>query len=125
MPLFVVESNLYTLEQGGHDSVGVVGTGGGSEKIYLHVVPISEAESRELAVRVDEDGNRQHDRLALPNRYDWWIAVDGEKRWPGTLSPRITSRCPPDAAGVPAPAPLSAAELGELARVKASLPKER
>lgn len=125
MPLFVVESNLYTLEHGGHDSMGVVGVGGGSEKLYLHVVPISDAELKQLTVRVDEDENKQHDRLALRGRYDWWLAVEGEKRWPGTVSPRISSRCPLDADGVPRPTPLSLAELAELERVKASLPAQR
>jgi hypothetical protein len=70
MPLFVVESFLSTLEQAGHDSRGVVGAGPGSEKIYLHVVSISDAELKALAVRVDEHGNKQHDRLSLPDRED-------------------------------------------------------
>jgi len=102
--------------------MGVVGTGGGSEKIYLHVVPIDEAELKQLRVRIDEDDNKQHDRLALPGRYDWWLAVEGEKRWPGT---RISSKCALDENGAPRPLALTAAELSELERVKASLPASR
>ncbi len=124
MPLYVVESNLSTIEQAGHDSQGVVGTGGGREKTYLHVVVITDAELKALAVRVDEHGNKQHDRLSLPDREDWWVAIEGEKRWPGTMLPRVTSRCVVDAGGRARPAPLSTEERDALTRVKAVLPPD-
>ncbi len=123
MPLYVVESYNNTIEHGGHDAHGVSGTGGGSERVFLYVIPVSDGEVARLRTRVDEDGNKQHDRLALPDRYDWWIAVDGEKVWPGTLTPKIRSRCTIDDSGVPTPAAVGDKERAELERVKAHLPR--
>ena len=31
--------------------------------------------------------------LALPDRDDFWVAVEGEVAWPKIYRPRITSRC--------------------------------
>jgi hypothetical protein len=113
MSLYVVESYQFSVEHGGRDSQGVVGENKGSEKIYLHVLPLGDAELAKLAVRVDEDGNKQHDRLALPGRDEFWVAVEGEVAWPKIYRPRITSRC--DSVGVkPRPVPLSTEDLDRL-----------
>jgi hypothetical protein len=122
MPLYVVESYNKTIEHGGHEPYGVTGIGGGSERVYLYVISVTDAELARLRPRVDEDGNKQHDRLALPDRFDWWIAIDGEKVWPGTVSPKIRSRCSLDENGVPTPVPLDAEERAQLERLKAKLP---
>ncbi|MCC6522608.1 MAG: hypothetical protein IT373_08110 [Polyangiaceae bacterium] len=113
MAYYLVESYLYSVDHGGRSSRGVVGEHKGSEKLYLHVLPLSDAELAALGPRVDEDGNKQHDRLALPRNEDWWIAVEGEAAWPKVLRPRLTSRCA-DLARKPTPVPLSAEELGRL-----------
>lgn len=113
MSLYVVESYQFAVEHGGRDSQGVVGENKGSEKIYLHVLPLTEAEVAKLAVRVDEDGNRQHGRLALPGRDDFWVAVEGEVAWPRLHRPRITSRCD-DVGTKPRPVPLSDEDLARL-----------
>lgn len=121
MAQYIAESYNYTLEHGGHDSQGVLGTGPGSEKIYLHVIPIADTELGLLRARIDDDGNKQHDRLALPDRYDWWIAVDGEKTWPGSISPRVRSKCSFDGSSAARPTPLADAELAELRRLKVTI----
>jgi hypothetical protein len=113
MAFYLAESNSYTVEHGGRSSAGVVGEHKGREKIYLHVLPLEDAEIARLSPRVDEDGNKQHDRLALPRNEEWWIAVDGEAPWPGVLRPRITSRCT-DIATKPKPVPLSVEDLERL-----------
>jgi hypothetical protein len=113
MAFFVAESNSYSVDHGGRSSAGVVGEHKGKEKIYLHVLPITDAEIAQLAPRLDEDGNKQHDRLALPRNEEWWIAVEGEAAWPGVLRPRITSHCT-DVAARPRPAPLSAEDVDRL-----------
>jgi hypothetical protein len=93
MAFYVVESYQFSVEHNGRDSQGVVGENKGSEKIYLHVLPLTPADLAKLAVRVDDNGNKQSDRLALPNRDDFWVAVEGEVAWPKIYRPRITSRC--------------------------------
>lgn len=113
MAFYVAESHSFSVDHGGRSSEGVIGEYKGKEKIYLHVLPITDAEIAKLAVRVDEDGNKQHDRLALPGNDEWWIAVEGEAAWPGVYRPRITSRCT-DVATKPRPAPLSAEDLDRL-----------
>jgi hypothetical protein len=113
MAFYLAESNSYSVEHGGRSSAGVVGEYKGKEKIYLHVLPITDAEIAKLSTRVDEDGNKQHDRLALPRNEEWWIAVEGEAAWPGVIRPRITSRCA-DVATKPRPVPLTDEELGRL-----------
>ena len=113
MAFYLAESNGYSVEHGGRSSAGVLGEHKGKEKIYLHVLPVTDAEIEKLGPRVDEDGNKQHDRLALPRNEEWWIAVEGEAAWPGVHRPRITSRCT-DVASKPRPVPLSAEDLDRL-----------
>lgn len=113
MNLHVCESYEFSVDHGGRESQGVVGENKGSEKIYLHVLPLSDAEVAKLAVRVDENGNKQHDRLALPGRDDFWVAVEGEVAWPKIYRPRITSRCE-NVGTKPRPVPLSAEDLDRL-----------
>ena len=84
-----------------------------SERIHLHVIEIGDAELGRLSPRVDEDGNKQHDRLALPGNEDWWVAIDGEFAWPKIFAPRIFSCCI-DVESAPKPAPLSESDLGRL-----------
>ena len=113
MSYYVVESYDFAVDHGGRSSQGVVGEYKGSEKIYLHVLPLTDAEIATLGPRVDEDNNRQHARLALPRDEVFWIGVDGEVAWPGIYRPRITSAC-----GMvddkPRPAALSEEDLGRL-----------
>lgn len=113
MAFYVAESYSFSVEHGGRQSQGVIGDHKGREKIYLHVLPVSDAEIEKLAPRVDEDGNKQHDRLALPRNEEWWIAVEGEVAWPGIHRAKITSRCT-DVGTKPKPAPLSAEDLERL-----------
>jgi len=120
MPLYVVESSSHQIvEPGVKTPQGAVGQGGGSEKVYLHVLELDDRTVASLRPRVDENGNTQHDRLARPRDEDWWIAVEGEKVWPGTVRPRVTSRCVLDASGVPRPAPITEDELAQLRKVGA------
>jgi hypothetical protein len=113
MSYYVVESYDFAVDHGGRASRGVVGDYKGSEKIYLHVLPLTDAEITKLSPRVDEDGNLQHARLALPRDEVFWIGVDGEVAWPGIHRPRITSRC--DLVDDrPRPVALSADDLGRL-----------
>jgi hypothetical protein len=121
MPLYVAESAYHTIEHAGRHSQGVIGSGGGKEKIYLHLVELDASELARLAPRVDDDGNKQHDRLALPGREDWWIALEGEKVWPGSLRPRIVSKCTIPSAGAPVPFAVDADQRAELVRLKALL----
>lgn len=113
LSLYVVESSQFAVDHNGRESQGVIGEYKGKEKIYLHVLEVGDAEIRKVAPRVDEDGNKQHDRLALPNVEEWWFAVEGEATWPGIHRPKITSRCE-DVATKPRPAPLSEEDAGRL-----------
>lgn len=120
MPLYVVESFFHALEEPFVRSKGnVLGVGPGKEKIHLFVAELDGATIAKLAKRVDEDGNTQSDRLALPRNEDWWIALEGERSWPGIPRPKITSRCTYDASGAPAPRPLDDDELAALRKVGA------
>jgi hypothetical protein len=121
MALYVAESYDFTVFHDGRYSEGVVGKGGGSEKIYLHVLDVSEGDVARLGPREDEHGNKQHDRRALPNNEEWWIAVEGDKTWPKTVRPAVVSHCALDD-GKPVPQPLSEPELAALRKVGASLP---
>jgi hypothetical protein len=118
MAYYVVESYSFAVDHGGRSSQGVIGEHKGKEKIYLHVLPVTDAEVAKLLARVDDDGNKQHDRLALPGNDEWWFAVEGEVAWPGIYRPRLTSHCT-DVAAKPRPAPLPAEDLARL--VKAGL----
>ena len=68
MAKYVVESFDWQIFHNGVTSDGVVGQGGSREKIYLHVIELSETESKRLVPRQDEHGNRESDRLTLFNR---------------------------------------------------------
>ncbi len=121
MAFYVTESYDYSVFHAGSYTDGVVGKGGSSEKIYLHVLEITDADIACLRPREDEHGNKQNDRRALPQNEQWWIAVDGAKVWPKTLRPKVVSRCRLQA-GVPEPTPLGEDELTALRKVGASLP---
>ena len=121
MSVYVVESYDYSILHAGSYSDGVVGQGGGSEKIYLHAIAIDDGDIAKLKARVDENGNKEHDRLALPRSEEWWLAVDGDKAWPKTTRPKVVSRCTLDDAGVPRPRPLDDDELAALRKLGVSL----
>jgi hypothetical protein len=113
MASYLVESYDHAVDHGGRRSAGVLGENKGKEKIYLHVLSISDVDIKKLTTRVDESGNKQHDRLALPRNEEWWIAVDGEVAWPKLHAPRVFSRCNL-VDGAPQPAALSDADLERL-----------
>jgi hypothetical protein len=120
VPLYIVESPFHTLEEPFIRSKGnVLGVGPGSEKLHLFVAELEGAVIAKLRPRVDEDGNKQNDRLALPGNEEWWIALEGEKAWPGIPRPKITSRCTYDASGVPSPRPVDEDELAALKKAGA------
>jgi hypothetical protein len=121
MPLFIVESYAYSVDHGRFQSAGVIGEPKGSEKIYLHVLALTPAELAALAPRVDEDGNKEHARLALPGNEEFWVAVDGEVAWPKILRPRLVSKCDLTA-GTPTPVPLGAEDIDRLRKAGAVLP---
>jgi hypothetical protein len=110
---YLVESSDFSVDHDGRTSQGVIGEHKGKEKIYLHVLQVADSGLLRLAPRVDEQGNRQHDRLALPTIEEWWFAVEGEAAWPGIYRPRFTSRCT-DVATKPRPVALSAEDLERL-----------
>lgn len=116
MAKYLTESYDYLVDHGGRRSEGVVGDHRGSEKLYLHVVEVSDAEIGQLTARVDENGNKQHDRLALPRNEEWWVAVDGEARWPKIGGYKLVSCCAVDGTGIPTPRPLSEDDLARLAQ---------
>lgn len=113
MSYYVAESTMYSVEHGGRDSKGVVADYKGREKIYLHVLPLTDAEIQKLKPRVDENGNTEHARLALPGVEEWWIAVEGEAAWPNIYRPRVVSRCE-NVGQKPRPAALSDEDLARL-----------
>lgn len=117
MAYFVCESYDHAVDHGGRSSQGVLGEPLSpllEEKVYLHVLPLTDAELKRLAPRRDEDGNRQHGRLALPGDEVFWIAVEGEFAYPKVFRPRIVSRCADGPTG-PVPVPLSDDERARLA----------
>lgn len=117
MGWYVVESYQYAIEHGGRDSEGAIGEPKGSEKIYLHVLSLTDREIAQLKPRLDEHGNKQHDRLALPRNEEWWIAVEGEISWPKIHRQKILSRCVQREDGGWQPAALSEEDLGRLRQV--------
>jgi len=102
-------------------SDGLLGSGGSSEKIYLHLIELSDADIAQLRPREDEHGNKEHDRLAEPRNEEWWIAIAGDKSWPKTMRPKVVSRCPL-VDGVPKPAPITDDERRALQQAGATLP---
>jgi hypothetical protein len=121
MAIYVTESYDYQVFHNGKTSAGVLGVGGGSEKIYLHLLELSDAEVKQLAARLDEHGNRQSDRLALPRNEEWWIAVAGEKAWPKIPRPKVVSRCRLEA-NIPTPLAINAQEEEALRKAGVKLP---
>ena len=115
MAWYIAESYEFSVDHGGRESQGVVGDHKGSEKLYLHVLSITDDEIARLRPRVDDDGNTQHARLALPRNDAWWIATEGEAAWPNLHRPRLVSRCDLGQAK-PRPVPLSADDLARLAK---------
>lgn len=114
---YLVESYLSGIDHNGRSSIGVLGDPldrSIKEKIYLHVLPVTDREIALLGPRVDDDGNKQHGRLAPRDEIAFWIAVEGEIAWPRVLAPRIVSKCELDAKGIPRPVPLDAAALERL-----------
>jgi hypothetical protein len=109
----LVESSDYTIEHRGRRSEGVVAEAKGSEKIYLHVVALTGDDIARLAPRIDENGNKEHARLALPREEAWWVAIDGEAFWPKLYRPRVASRCVEEG-GVWRPVALSPDDLDRL-----------
>ena len=91
---YLVESSYFTVSHGGRESEGVLGDTKGKDKIYLHVLPLTDAEVKALKARPDASGNADHTRFALRGRDDWWIAVEGQASWPGIsgLASRRASR---------------------------------
>jgi hypothetical protein len=110
---FLVESSLFRVSHGPRESEGVLGDTKGSERIYLHVLPLTDAEVKALKPRADEHGNRDHGRFTLKGHDEWWIAVEGEASWPHVFRPRLTSRFKDTEMGT-LPAPLTETELGLL-----------
>jgi hypothetical protein len=108
--LYLVESTLFHISHAGRESDGAACKTKSGQTLYLHVIPLDDAEVKKLRARKDGAGNADHTRFALPGRDDWWIAVEGEVSWPGVFRPRITSRFQDTDMGS-MPAPLSAAEL--------------
>jgi len=123
MAYYICESYDFSVDHGGRSSEGVLGEPTSpqiKEKIYLHLLPLTDAEVAKLAPRKDEDGNVQHARLALPRDEVFWIAVLGEIAYP-KVRPRVVSKCADRvsaaAPGVadgpkgPTPQPITPAEL--------------
>jgi hypothetical protein len=121
MAAYIVESTFYELVHGAQISKGVVGEGPGSQKLYLHVLALEDAELKKLKARVDENGNKEHDRLALPDNDEWWIATEGTKAWPKTVRPKLVSRVAFEG-GVPKPQPLSDEDRATLSKLGVKLP---
>jgi hypothetical protein len=109
----IAESYDYQVEHRGRTSLGVVADDAGSEKLYLHVIELGDEDLAALGPRVDENGNRQHDRLALPRNEEWWVAVEGQATWPKLVRPKLRSCCT-QVAEKPRPAPLSTEDLARL-----------
>ncbi len=121
MASYLVESYDYLVDHDAGRSEGVVGVGGGSEKIYLHVISVADSAIAKLGPRIDEHGNKEHERLALERNEEWWIAVEGEKAWPRTHRPKLVSRCKLSEHGAPVAVPLTEAELASLRKLGAKV----
>ena len=121
MAKYLVESYDWQIIYGGAQSDGALGQGGSSEKIYLHVIEVDDATIKRLVPRVDEAGNRQSERLSLPNDDVWWIAVEGDKAYPKTMNPKITSRCAMGQDGIPRAQPLGDAQIAALKKAGARI----
>jgi hypothetical protein len=118
---YIVESQEWQILYDGQMSDGALGQGGGPDKIYLHVIDVADDAIKRLVPRVDEHGNRESDRLALPNNDEWWIAVSGRKAWPKTFNPKLISTCEIGADGIPRAKPLSEPQLAVLKKLGVAL----
>lgn len=54
-----------------------------SRPIYMYLVELDDQAIARLERLVDEDG-RVKKRLAFPGVHNWWFALTGKARWPGT-----------------------------------------
>jgi hypothetical protein len=107
---FLVESSYFNVSQADRQSQGVACQTKSGQTIYLHVLPLTDAELKKLRAKKDDAGNADHTRFALPGRDDFWIAVEGEVAWPGIPRPRLTSHFQETDLG-PMPVALTTAEL--------------
>ncbi len=121
MAKYLVESHDWQLFHGGATTDGALGQGGGSEKIYLHLIEVSDDDIARLVPRVDENDNRDHSRLALPNNDEWWVPVDGKKAYPKTFNPKVISRCLTGGDGIPKAQPVGGADLALLKKAGAKV----
>jgi len=132
MALYLVESYSHEIEHHGRTIRGVVGKplpscDRRSEKLYLHVVDLGPAEVAKMAVRIDDDGNKEHDRWSLPKSHfagivEWWVAVEGGHGWPSYPGRPLCSTCTFGADHVPRPKELGEDELTRLRGLGADLP---
>lgn len=120
MAKYLVESYDWQINYLGEHSDGALGQGGGSEKIYLHVLDIDDDTIKRLVPRVDDADNRQSDRLSRPNDDEWWIAVAGDKAYP-KINPKLTSRCSMGQDGIPRPQALGDSQLASLRKAGARI----
>ena len=123
MANYLVESYDWQILHDGVMSDGKLGQGGGAESIYLHVIKVGDDAIKRLVPRVDDAGNRQSDRLALPNNEEWWIPVEGRKAWPKTVNPKICSGCAMGTDGIPRARPLSSEAEAKLKSLGATIPE--
>jgi hypothetical protein len=122
MALYVCESYDHAVDHGGRSSQGVLGEPLSpqiKEKIYLHVLPLSDDDVKRLGARRDDDGNAQHGRLCLPGDDAFWVAVEGEVAYPKVFRPRVVSKCADGPKG-PVPVPLAADELERMRKAGVS-----
>jgi hypothetical protein len=132
MDCYLVEAHTFEIEFNGRTSKGVRGQAlptcdRRSETIYLHVLALAPAEVSKMKVRIDDDGNKEHDRWALPSEHfagvnPWWVAVEGGHAWPRYPDKPLCSRCDFDAKGIPRPRPLDEGALTRLRGLGADLP---
>jgi hypothetical protein len=122
MAIYLVESYDWQLLFGGVMSDGAVGQGGESESIYLHLVESNEETMKRLVPRVDENGNRQSDRLTLAGNEEWWIPVSGRKSWPKTVNPKVTASCTMGEDNIPRALPLPESSVAALKKAGAKIP---
>ena len=121
MAKYLVESHDWQLFYDGATTDGALGQGGGSEKIYLHLIEVSDAEIARLVPREDENGNRDHGRLSIPFNEEWWVPVDGKKSYPKTFNPKVISRSVTGGSGIPKAQPLSDEDLALLKKAGAKI----
>lgn len=132
MDKYLVESHHHEVEHRGRTSRGARAQAlpqcdRRREVIYLHVLELAPAEVAKMRARIDDDGNKEHDRWALPKDHfvgvnEWWVAVEGGHAWPHYPGKPLCSTCDFGADGVPRPRVLDAATLTRLSGLGADLP---